>query len=294
MPVASCPTMLMFALHSVAAADLPTPPMMGSGAAVNNGVTSLAKNNRCYALRYADLFSGYCKGNLSECSWEGLEVHWKGHGKAEGRVRSCTAPDIECYASSHPELLQRVCQSSDVKACTHTHHVLLLEHFAVKGSAEGHTLDCSPPLPPQSHPPPPQQLASPPPPASTLVVANIAGPDAHDLPKTDKSKLRCYALRYPDLMSGFCKNDLGQCNWSELDAHWKSAGVKERRILGCLEADAKCYAERYPELMNSYCGGDLSTCRHDNFIALLEHFALIGLKEGRKFHCVDQSSTHHG
>ena len=47
------------------------------------------------------------------------------------------------------------------------------------------------------------------------------------------TELRCYAERYPDLLAGFCGDDLAQCQWQQLQAHWDDHGVTEGRIMGC-------------------------------------------------------------
>ena len=47
---------------------------------------------RCYALRYADLLAGFCRGRVSSCDWEALLGHWENHGPAEDRVFQCSAP----------------------------------------------------------------------------------------------------------------------------------------------------------------------------------------------------------
>jgi hypothetical protein len=113
-----------------------------------------------------------------------------------------------------------------------------------------------------------------------------------------KDHLRCYAMRYPDILQGYCKgldsvagnmNDNSQeseaCNWDDLEAHYKSAGISEKRVLTCAHEDVVCYAERYPDLVRGYCGGDISSCSHTNQHDLLKHYVLVGLKEGRQFGC---------
>ena len=46
----------------------------------------------CYALRYDDLFNGYCKGQLSRCPWKELVTHWAIAGHKEGRTFGCPSP----------------------------------------------------------------------------------------------------------------------------------------------------------------------------------------------------------
>ena len=47
--------------------------------------------------------------------------------------------------------------------------------------------------------------------------------------------LRCYALRYPDLLQGFCNSDVDQCDWNPLMQHWEETGTAEGRHFGCDE-----------------------------------------------------------
>lgn len=41
--------------------------------------------------------------------------------------------------------------------------------------------------------------------------------------------LRCYVLRYPDLLSGFCQGSLDLCNWGQIASHFDKAGSVEGR-----------------------------------------------------------------
>ena len=41
--------------------------------------------------------------------------------------------------------------------------------------------------------------------------------------------LRCYVLRYPDLLSGFCQGSLELCNWAQIASHFDKAGSVEGR-----------------------------------------------------------------
>ena len=45
--------------------------------------------------------------------------------------------------------------------------------------------------------------------------------------------VRCYALRYPDLLSGFCSGSLQSCDWESLTDHMRSIGSKEGRVVAC-------------------------------------------------------------
>ena len=39
--------------------------------------------------------------------------------------------------------------------------------------------------------------------------------------------VECYALRYDDLLAGFCGGALGGCDWTKLQEHWDAAGQAE-------------------------------------------------------------------
>ena len=118
----------------------------------------------------------------------------------------------------------------------------------------------------------------------TNAVAGTAGNATAD-DHFRRDRLKCYALRYPDLLHGFCKGDTEACDFDGLEAHFKESGVTERRILGCAAEDVKCYAKRYPDLTAGFCGGPFKSCTHESFIELLKHFTVAGLKEGREFGC---------
>lgn len=107
-------------------------------------------------------------------------------------------------------------------------------------------------------------------------------------------KLKCYALRYPDLLHGYCKDDSEKCDFDGLEKHFKESGIHERRILGCIAEDVKCYAQRYPDLAAAFCAGSFKSCTHESYVELLKHFSVAGLKEGREFGCraeVSQQAT---
>ncbi|KAL3909746.1 MAG: hypothetical protein SGPRY_009318, partial [Prymnesium sp.] len=73
--------------------------------------------------------------------------------------------------------------------------------------------------------------------SSTLVLAAPAmhTNSSYDPFRTDH--LKCYALRYPDLLHGYCKDDSDRCDFDGLEKHFKRAGIPERRVLGCAEED---------------------------------------------------------
>lgn len=125
--------------------------------------------------------------------------------------------------------------------------------------------------------------------SSTLVSA---APATHTISSSDPMRtdhLKCYALRYPDLLHGYCKDDSDRCDFDGLEKHFKRAGIPEKRVLGCAEEDVKCYARRYPDLVDGYCDGRFERCTHKSYIALLRHFSVAGLKEGRQFGCRTES-----
>ena len=113
----------------------------------------------CYALRYPDLLAGFCGGVPSRCDFAGLLDHWNTHGRAgpqphsitrhplplpltwdemrtspvaEGRFRACAGPDVQCYAMSHPKLLQAYC--GGVLANCDWEKGEFLKHYASTGS----------------------------------------------------------------------------------------------------------------------------------------------------------------
>ena len=56
------------------------------------------------------------------------------------------------------------------------------------------------------------------------------------------ASLRCYALRYNDLLAGFCGGKggkggkVGSCDWAALLAHWEDHGPAEGRVFECTSA----------------------------------------------------------
>jgi hypothetical protein len=59
------------------------------------------------------------------------------------------------------------------------------------------------------------------------------GPWAARVDAFRKRALRCYALRYPDLLSSACKGDVSSCDFAKLQEHWDIRGQKEGRKRGC-------------------------------------------------------------
>uniref|UniRef100_A0A7S3P504 Uncharacterized protein n=1 Tax=Amphora coffeiformis TaxID=265554 RepID=A0A7S3P504_9STRA len=43
----------------------------------------------------------------------------------------------------------------------------------------------------------------------------------------------CYAVRYPDLLQGFCFDNTSNCKYHDLRRHYETHGIKERRVWGC-------------------------------------------------------------
>ena len=156
--------------------------------------------------------------------------------------------------------------------------------------------------------------------ATAFTLAPLLGPPSPAPPREagcaaaapasgEAAELRCYAQRYPDLLSGFCGGDVGSCDWPRLMDHWWASGQKEDRIYGCEqknkkegkaapalspppppppalakgeEAELRCYAERYPDLLAGFCGGDAAGC---DWLRLRDHWKLGGEAEGRTFGC---------
>ena len=62
------------------------------------------------------------------------------------------------------------------------------------------------------------------------------GEHAHLEGGVETPALRCYAQRYPDLLSGFCSGSVLKCDWGRLNEHWQSNGQAEGRTFGCAAA----------------------------------------------------------
>ena len=76
--------------------------------------------------------------------------------------------------------------------------------------------------------------------------------------------MQCYAARYPDLLTGFCKEGKGanECKWLQLLDHWALHGQHEERTFDadCESDNARCYADRYPDVVRDVCHGDVFSC----------------------------------
>ena len=94
--------------------------------------------------------------------------------------------------------------------------------------------------------------------------------------------VQCYAARYPDLLTGFCKEGKGanECKWLQLLDHWAFHGQHEERTFDadCESDNARCYADRYPDVVRDVCHGDVFSCP---WLDVVVHFSTVGEKEGR-------------
>merc|ERR1719238_633767 len=94
---------------------------------------------------------------------------------------------------------------------------------------------------------------------------------------------RCYAYRYPDLLRGFCKGKIQQCDAGELSRHYEQFGQDEGRHFSCKTQDVQCYALRYPDILRSYCQGDSPpSC---SSLEVLKHYGETGFSEGKTLAC---------
>lgn len=112
----------------------------------------------------------------------------------------------------------------------------------------------------------------------------------------ETTALNCYAMRYPDLLRGFCggkaevkrtedmKDAIETCNYQGLLAHWRDHGSKDGRNRECADASVKCYAMANPDLVTAYCPGGYQFCEWTK-LDLLKHYTLSGHKEGRVLAC---------
>ena len=100
--------------------------------------------------------------------------------------------------------------------------------------------------------------------------------------------VQCYAARYPDLLTGFCKEGKGanECKWLQLLDHWAFHGQHEERTFDadCESDNARCYADRYPDVVRDVCHGDVFSCP---WLDVVVHFSTVGEKEGRIYGCLD-------
>jgi hypothetical protein len=120
---------------------------------------------------------------------------------------------------------------------------LLVEHqLAPAAHSDAMSRSSEQPVPPhaaESVPPEAAWEAAPPPPLQHVVLSRSPEPQPQPPtlrmpPPPAPPNLRCYAQRYPDLLLGFCKNDLAQCNWPGLRRHWADAGRTEGRTFACV------------------------------------------------------------
>lgn len=97
----------------------------------------------CYGNRYSDMRSVYCGGK--QCTTpdqaESLGVHWKFHGKNEGRKFGC-APSYEslCYGNRYIDLRRDVCGGGECK--TQEQAFRLATHWKESGHLQGRRFGC--------------------------------------------------------------------------------------------------------------------------------------------------------
>ena len=104
--------------------------------------------------------------------------------------------DLRCYAARYSDMFEAFCSSS-IDECRWAR---LAQHWEQAGNGEGRRFGC---------------------------VSDGGGGHGSD---TD---LRCYALRYPDLLLGFCNSSVDQCQWGPLMQHWEKTGAGEGRKFAC-------------------------------------------------------------
>ena len=98
------------------------------------------------------------------------------------------------------------------------------------------------------------------------------------------NSLLCYVMRYPDLLEGYCEDDIDACNWPELQRHWDDAGEREGRTISCKGEDTECYAQRYDYLWAEYCDGEIWRC---DWEGLLRYWMVEGQFKGESLGCVN-------
>ena len=84
-----------------------------------------------------------------------------------------------------------------------------------------------PPAPPPLPPTPSAPRPMPPPPWPPTPAPRPPSP-------MSPADVECYALRYDDLLAGFCGGALGGCDWTKLQEHWDAAGQAEGRQFACV------------------------------------------------------------
>ena len=94
-----------------------------------------------------------------------------------------------------------------------------------------------PPKPPPPMPPPPMPSPKPPPPKPPPrppPQPPKPPPPTQPPPMSSPPDVQCYALRYTDLLAGYCAGALGDCDWAKLQQHWETAGREEGRQFACV------------------------------------------------------------
>ena len=96
---------------------------------------------------------------------------------------------------------------------------------------------------------------------------------------------KCYVLRNPDLLEGFCNNEVANCRWDALRLHWEEHGREEGRAWGC--SSAECYVHRNPDLLRGFCNNVVAECKWD---AIRIHWEEHGREEARSWGCSPDSA----
>jgi len=133
---------------------------------------------------------------------------------------------------------------------------------------------------------------------ATLWAIATSGPASAWISPPETIELNCYAMRYPDLLTGYCngntevhktadqKHEIKSCNYGGLLSHWNNVGSKEGRTRACVDANVKCYAMANPDLLSWICPAGYAHCDwHSPENHFLQHYAAAGYKEGRMLAC---------
>lgn len=89
-----------------------------------------------------------------------------------------------------------------------------------------------PPMPLPPMPPPPMLSRNPPPRPPPQPSPPL--PPTQPPPMPSPPDVQCYALRYADLLVGYCGGALEDCDWAKLQQHWETAGRAEGRQFACV------------------------------------------------------------
>lgn len=97
------------------------------------------------------------------------------------------------------------------------------------------------------------------------------------------NEFKCYAMRYPDLLAGYCHGDINRCDWKKLEAHYNTHGKQEYRYVACKNEDTECYAQRYENVWGRFCHSQLQQC---DWEGLLQYWMLEGQFRGEHLGCI--------